>query len=232
MRFSPVLKIAKLLQKSDIKDGIPIIAFIDDWAISAGAMLAYSCRFISVIPGAIMGAAEPILIGKDGKMEAASEKVNSALRAEFASLANFYGRNPLIAEAMVDKDKVLVVRNHNIVELRSNEEIIHSGSDPDTVITEKGKLLTLKSDEMIKLGVADFELPSINSFSIEDVRNPAPKWPGKNSLVFYAALLSKDSQCICDFLRRLAYQVIYHFISSSDLLSFASRTHPWPLHRN
>ncbi len=37
--------------------------------------------------------------------------MNSAIRADFANRAAFFDRNPLIAEAMVDADLVLVVRD-------------------------------------------------------------------------------------------------------------------------
>ena len=145
------MKIAELLQKFDALDKIPVIAFIDNWAISAGAMLAYSCRFIGCVQSSVMGAAEPVFQGKEG-MESAPEKVNSALRAEFSNLAAFFGRNPLIAQAMVDKDIVLVVRNSEVVRLESNDDI-RAG---EKVITRGGKLLTLDSKELMEFGVADF----------------------------------------------------------------------------
>ncbi|MFS8563016.1 MAG: hypothetical protein LVR00_01240 [Rhabdochlamydiaceae bacterium] len=88
------LKIVELLKDLDKKDHIPVIAYIDNWAISAGAMLAYSCRYIGITTSASMGAAEPVLMGEGGKMESASEKINSALRAEFANLARLWNRNP------------------------------------------------------------------------------------------------------------------------------------------
>ncbi len=45
-----------------------------------------------------LGAAEPVLMGETGKLETASEKINSALRADFANRARFFDRNPLLAE--------------------------------------------------------------------------------------------------------------------------------------
>lgn len=150
------MKIANLLHKIDVEDHIPVVAFIDNWAISAGAMLAYSSRFIGIVKSASMGAAEPVTVGAEGKMESASEKVNSALRAEFANLAHFYGRNPLIAEAMVDKDMILVRRHGKVVRLEKEDEIRSQGEDPDEVITRKRKLLTLNAEELIEYGIADF----------------------------------------------------------------------------
>ncbi|MBF5060059.1 NfeD family protein [Candidatus Neptunochlamydia vexilliferae] len=174
------LKIVDLLQKLDIQHHIPVIAFIDDWAVSAGAMLAYSCRFIGTQPKSLMGAAEPVIMGKEGQMESASEKVSSALRAEFANLANFYGRDPLIAEAMVDKDLILVWRDHQVVQLRSMDEV----ESDDTIIIEKGKLLTLNGKELKEFGVSDFEVPITPLPPITEKEQKEGMWPAKKSLVF------------------------------------------------
>jgi len=147
--------IAELLQEIDQKEHIPVIAVIDNWALSAGAMLAYSCRWIAVSNQALMGAAEPVMASSSGQMESAPEKINSALRAEFGTLAKNYGRNPLIAEAMVDKDLIVVKREGEI--LRLNE--MSAVKKGDEVISAQGKLLTLDADQLIDLQIADFRLP-------------------------------------------------------------------------
>ena len=152
------IKMVDLLQKMDLNYKIPIIAYIDNWAVSAGAMIAYACRFIFVNPSSIMGAAEPVFQGKGGEMESAPEKVNSALRAEFSNLAAFFGRNELIAQAMVDKEMILVIRNHEVVKLSSRKEIRSDSSKPDILITDQGKLLTLNSKQLIDLGLADYSV--------------------------------------------------------------------------
>ena len=118
------LKISSELKKLDTEYHIPVVAFIDNWALSAGALLAYSCRYIAITTDASMGAAEPVMMG-EGKMESASEKINSALRAEFSNTASFFGRNPLIAEAMVDKDIILVERKNKIIKHYSIERKIY-----------------------------------------------------------------------------------------------------------
>lgn len=150
--FSAV-KIAQMLIKIDKEEHIPVVAFIDNWALSAGALLAYSCRFIGITGTANMGAAEPVIAGADGNMETASEKIISALRSEIANLAKIYGRNPLIAEAMVDKDLILVQRKGEILQLKSDEEIKKN----DKIISLQGKLLSLNADELINYHIADFE---------------------------------------------------------------------------
>lgn len=175
------LKIVDLFQKFDVQEHIPIIAFVHNWAVSAGAMLSYACRFIAAEPNSLMGAAEPVIMGKEGQMATASEKVNSALRAEFANLATFYGRDPLIAEAMVDKDFLLVLRDHEIIQLRDENQIIQ---DSDTIITEKGKLLTLTGEEMMELRVADFMVPLKAIPKITEQELEKGRWPAKKNLVF------------------------------------------------
>jgi membrane-bound serine protease (ClpP class) len=148
-------QIADALRNMDLVHGIPIVAYIDDWAISAGAMLALSCRFIVVDDHASMGAAEPVLTTGSGELMAASEKVNSAIRADFGNRARTFGRSADLAEAMVDKDIILVWRSDAVVRLDSAEQIIYKGDSPDVVITSKGKLLTLNAQQMLRYGMAD-----------------------------------------------------------------------------
>jgi len=70
------------------------ICYVKNRAWSAGALIALSNKKIAIAPGGSIGAAEPI---------PATEKTVAALKAEFAATANKFGRNPLVAEAMVDK---------------------------------------------------------------------------------------------------------------------------------
>jgi membrane-bound ClpP family serine protease len=154
------LRVAEELQKMDREYHIPVIALIDNWALSAGALLAYSCRYIGAVKDASMGAAEPVIVSSDGKMETASEKMVSALRVEFAKAAESFGRNPLIAEAMVDKDVAVVLRKGKIVKLLDNSEIVTKGSGQDLVINPKGKLLTLNAKQLFEFKIAEFLLPS------------------------------------------------------------------------
>lgn len=105
---------------------IPVYAFVDRTAFSAGAMIALATDGIYMVPGAVIGAATPI----DGAGEKASEKIVSAMRAEMRSLADRRGLDPRVAEAMVD------------------EEIEIDG------VVERGKLLTLTTGEAVALGYA------------------------------------------------------------------------------
>ncbi len=178
----PAMKIAEMLQQFDAENHIPVVAVVSNWALSAGAMLAYSCRFIAVTESALMGAAQPVIAGSE--MTAAPEKVVSALRAEFASLAKYYGRNPLIAEAMVDPDLLLVKRSGEIVPLQNEQEVHTQGDNPDEVITTHGKLLTLDSHQLLDLGVADMMIPLTATTMVTPQQREVGEWPAIESPLF------------------------------------------------
>jgi membrane-bound serine protease (ClpP class) len=109
---------------------LPVYAFVNPRAFSAGALIAISAREIYMRPGSVMGAATPV----DGEGQRAPEKMVSAMRAEFRAVAEERGLDPRIAEAMVD------------------EEIEIPGLD------RKGELLTLTSGEARKVGYAKGEV--------------------------------------------------------------------------
>ena len=78
---------------------IPVYAFVNPRAYSAGALIALATNGIYMRPGGVLGAATPV----DGQGTKASEKYVSAMRAEFRALAEARGLDPRIAEAMVDE---------------------------------------------------------------------------------------------------------------------------------
>jgi len=115
---------------------IPTIAYIDREAYSAGALLAIACNRIYFAHGGVMGAATPVYF-ISGRMIESPEKVVSAIRKLFAATAEARGRPPEVAEAMVDKDSEI-------------EGLI-----------EKGKLLTLTSQEASEWGYSEGEVESL-----------------------------------------------------------------------
>jgi len=117
---------AEKIKDSVLKTRLHTIAYVKDRAWSAGALIALSCKEIVMSPGSTIGAAEPRIGGAP-----ADEKIVSALRADFAAVAELRNRPVEIVKSMVDKD--IAIPNVN----------------------DKGKLLTLTVNEAIKLGVAD-----------------------------------------------------------------------------
>jgi membrane-bound serine protease (ClpP class) len=77
---------------------VPVYAFVNRRAFSAGAMISLAARQIYMLPGSVIGAATPV----DGSGTKASEKVVSAMRSEMRALAEERGLDPRVAEAMVD----------------------------------------------------------------------------------------------------------------------------------
>ena len=175
------MKISRLLKEFDQNHSIPIIAYIDDWAISAGALLAYSCRYIAVMPTSSMGAAAPITVGSSGQMEMAPEKIKSALRSEFANTAAYYGRNPFIAEAMVDDDIILIQDGD---EIKKGTE-----KDGDKIILHKGKLLTLNASQLMEYLVADFNVVPSKENVVTKSEHKKGIWPGSKSAVLSQSYL-------------------------------------------
>jgi membrane-bound serine protease (ClpP class) len=105
---------------------IPVYAFVNRRALSAGALIALATDGIYMRPASSLGAATPIT----GEGEKASEKIVSAMRSEFRSLAEAAGLDPRVAEAMVDEDMAI------------------------EGVVESGKLLTLSTADAVKLGYA------------------------------------------------------------------------------
>jgi membrane-bound serine protease (ClpP class) len=114
------------------------IAFIDSRAISAGALISLSAKKIAMNSGATFGASTPV----DGSGTKAPEKYVSYMRAEMRSIAERNGRNPKIAEAMVDESLGLDSTNGYHL--------------------DKGKLLTLTTEDAIKVKYADTSVTSID----------------------------------------------------------------------
>jgi membrane-bound serine protease (ClpP class) len=115
------------------------VAYVHPRAISAGALIALACDNILMSSGATIGAATPVQAGAGGQMEAVGEKMVSYMRAEMRATAEANGRRGDIAEAMVDR------------------EVVIKG------VIKEGKLLTLDTDQAIKLGIADGEAANLDA---------------------------------------------------------------------
>lgn len=112
---------------------INTIAFVNKKAISAGALISFAAKHIVMAPGSTIGAATPVKLTY-WEEKPASEKVISYFRKEMKSTAEAAGHPGNIAEAMVDPDLQIAG------------------------VVEKGKLLTLTTQEAIRLKVAEHEI--------------------------------------------------------------------------
>ena len=193
-------KISDALHDIDKLHGIPVVAYIDNWAISAGAMLAYSCRFIATVSDASMGAAEPVF-ASSGEMQSAPEKVNSALRTDFRNRAAFYGRDTNLAEAMVDKDIILVERFGKVVRLDSSDDIKRTGANRDRVICAEGKLLTLGGKELVDFGVSDIAVEEQRLSVLTEQERTTGKYPASKHQLFQQAFFKEIPNATVDEFR-------------------------------
>ncbi|MDR2449618.1 MAG: ATP-dependent Clp protease proteolytic subunit [Prevotellaceae bacterium] len=101
---------------------VPVIVFIDNQAASAGALIAIACDSIYMRSGGSIGAAT--VVHQTG--EAAPDKYQSFMRSMMRATAEAQGRDPRIAEAMVDPRTAV----------------------PN--VSDSGKVLTFTVDEAIK----------------------------------------------------------------------------------
>ena len=113
---------------------IPIYVWINKDAASAGALISIACDSIYMSSGASIGAAT--VVTGDGAQ--APDKYQSYMRSIMRSTAEAKGRDPKIAEAMVDEDIKV-----------------------DSVSME-GKVITFSTKEALKYGFCDAELNSID----------------------------------------------------------------------
>jgi membrane-bound serine protease (ClpP class) len=135
------------------------VAFVNKRAISAGALISLACETLVMTQGSTIGAATPVQIGKPGDgAKPVSEKTVSYVRKEFRATAESRKRPLLIAEAMVDAD----------VKIRG--------------VIEKGKLLTLTTEEALKHKVANFRADTLEN-ALEklnlggaELRHTTPNW--------------------------------------------------------
>ncbi|MBU2584353.1 MAG: ATP-dependent Clp protease proteolytic subunit, partial [Bacteroidetes bacterium] len=122
---------ATRIKDAILRSKVLTIAFVNNRAISAGALITISAQKIAMAPGSSIGATTVV----DQSGQVATEKYQSYMRSEMRSTAERNKRRPDIAEAMVDQR----------VALKDLPEL-----DDST------KLLTLTTEEAFKYGYCDF----------------------------------------------------------------------------
>jgi membrane-bound serine protease (ClpP class) len=119
----------------ELKD-VYTVAFVNDEAISAGAIVSLACDEIIMVPNALIGDAMPIMIGPDGLQPipaAERGKIESYIRADVRTLCERNGYNVAIGEGMITlTDEVWLIRNNATGELNAInvDRDIPGGDDP------------------------------------------------------------------------------------------------------
>ncbi|MDR2970721.1 MAG: nodulation protein NfeD [Bacteroidales bacterium] len=130
--FGGELESAESIRTLLLDASIPVFVFIDKNAASAGALISIACDSIYMSQGASIGAAS--VVNQTG--EVMPDKYQSYMRSMMRATAIANGRDPDIAQAMVDPD----------VEIKG--------------VSEKGKVLTLTTTEAIQFGFCEGEAES------------------------------------------------------------------------
>jgi len=107
------------------------VTYINREAISAGALISAGTDEIYFAPGGLIGAAAPVLLTGGEMDEIMRGKIVSYLKARVRSMSEGKGYRGQVISAMIDMDS----------EFRIG----------DTVIKEKGELLSLTAQEAVKL---------------------------------------------------------------------------------
>ena len=150
---------AVLIRDALLNSKVRTVAFVNKRAISAGALISLAAENLVMAEGGTIGAATPVQMGQSGAAaQPVAEKTVSYVRKEFRATAESRKRPPLLAEAMVDAD----------VEIPG--------------VIEKGKLLTLTTEEALKHKLADFRADTLESALEQlglggaEIRRASPNW--------------------------------------------------------
>ena len=144
------LKIKTILQNY----GRETICFVNKNAISAGSLIALSCKKLVMSKGGVIGGATPVFMSGSDGMKKAPEKVVSVARAAWRAAAESSGKDPEVAEAFVDETLVLTKEKHGIDK-------------------PKGTLLTLSTNEALSIGIADYTAESLYDILKKEERQNA-----------------------------------------------------------
>jgi membrane-bound serine protease (ClpP class) len=125
----------------------PIWVFINKDAASAGALISIACDSIYMAAGASIGAATVVT----GEGVAAPDKYQSYMRSTMRSTAEAKGRNPQIAEAMVDEKIQIdsITTAGSVITFSTSEAIRHGFCE--------GKVASIE-EILEKNGVTDYQL--------------------------------------------------------------------------
>lgn len=137
--YGGLLDAADDIRSALLDTDVPVVVVVDHNAASAGALIALASDRLVMVPGSSIGAATAV----DMTGEAAPEKVQSYTRGLMRATAEATGRDPRLAEAMVDP----------AVEIPG--------------VSAAGQLLTLSSQEALRVGLADAVLPSADAVVAE-----------------------------------------------------------------
>ncbi|WP_253916255.1 MULTISPECIES: nodulation protein NfeD [unclassified Lentimicrobium] len=122
--YGGMVDAADSIRTAILNSDIPVYVLIDNNAASAGALISIACDSIYMVAGANIGAAT--VVNQTG--EAMPDKYQSYMRSMMRSTAEATGRDPQIAQAMVDpRIKIEDVIDSSMVLTFTTSEAIANG---------------------------------------------------------------------------------------------------------
>ena len=154
-RVDSAVNIIRAIQETQI----PTIAFVNRQAISAGAMISIACNQIVMTSGGTIGDSAPVNV----QGQEVGEKAVSYIQGTIRATAERENRNPDIAEAMVDKELVLVkLKDGQIVKLLPEEYATRDEEGEEMeILCAQGKLLTLSTRQALEYRFADAQAETL-----------------------------------------------------------------------
>jgi len=152
---------ADSIRTSLLDAGMPTAVYIDRNAGSAGALISIACDKIYMAAGATIGAAT-VVNGGDG--QAAPDKYQSYWKGIMRTTAEVKGRNPAIAEKMVDQKLELpgISPAGQVITFSTQEAIEHQYCD--------GEATTLE-EVLEKMGQSGSEIINYRGSSVDQAIN-------------------------------------------------------------
>jgi membrane-bound serine protease (ClpP class) len=152
------------------QDDLHVIAFVQDKAISAGAMIAMACDEIVMSNSASLGDCAPIIFGPEGlegMPPTERAKAEAPVLLDFQESAARNHRDPLLAAAMVAIDHAVYwvqdnKGNRQFVDDAKHTELLATKNwidvpDESVPINGPTTLLTVDSDQAVRYGLASGE---------------------------------------------------------------------------
>lgn len=136
----------------------PVFAFINNNAASAGAWIAIACDRIYMVESGAIGAAT--VVNQGG--EQMPDKYQSYMRGKMRATAEEKGRNPAIAEAMVDANLAVenVVDSGKVLTFTTNEALKHQYCEGKVQSLEE----ILTQNKITNYEIIPYELSWIEQF--------------------------------------------------------------------
>jgi membrane-bound serine protease (ClpP class) len=156
--YGGMVESADSIRTKILNTPIKTIAYIDNNAASAGALIAIACDKIYMHTGSNIGAATVV----DQSGEVLPDKYQSYMRSMIRSTAETNGRDPKIAEAMVDPDVYIegIIDSGKVLTLTTTEAIKHGFCDGTAQNIE-----ALLAEE----GITNYEMFSYKASAIENI---------------------------------------------------------------